>query len=53
MSEEQYLQRREAIMAKIDRLADTFADGRAKYPRALKAAMGELEKLEEERRRDD
>lgn len=48
MTEERYEERRAIIMAKIYSLSETFADRRPKFPRSLKAAMRELDKLEKE-----
>lgn len=52
MTEEQYLNRRNAILAKMYRHEDTFADGRPKYPRCLAADMRELKALDEEWRKE-
>jgi hypothetical protein len=48
MTEEQYEERRQMIMARIYRHEDTFADGRPKFPRCLKADMRDLQQLEKE-----
>lgn len=52
MTEEQYIRRRAAIMDKIYRHEDAFANGRPKYPRCLKADMEELRRLDEEWERE-
>lgn len=48
MTEEQYYDMRNAIMERIYRHEDKFADGRPKFPRCLRADMRDLEKLEKE-----
>lgn len=52
MTEQQYEERRAMIMARIYRHEDTFADGRPKFPRCLKADINELKKLDQEWQRE-
>lgn len=48
MTEEQYLQRRAFIEAKIRKHKDQMANGSPKFPRCLRADYRELDKLEQE-----
>ena len=52
MTEEQFEERRQMIMARIYRHSETFADRKPKFPRCLRYDMKQLIKLEEEWRRD-
>ena len=48
MTEKQYEERKAAIMRKVYQNSVTFADNRPIFPRNLKAAKRELDKLEQE-----
>lgn len=48
MTEEQYEERRAAIMRRVYVHSETFANRKPKYPLCLKADLKELEKLDKE-----
>ncbi len=52
MTEEQYINRRNAILMKMYQHEDKFADGRPKFPRCLKAVKRALKALDEEWRKE-